>query len=186
MAIEPDDLRARLLGAEAVSAARRERLEQEVAAMFEAKLSRGGRVGWGMALAAAVAFAVFGGVVLSRGGVGMDAPVRLIWCFYALANVGFATFAAGVLRAGRVDVRRLAGMGKWSPALTLLITLLLLVRAMHRPTIEGVLWVVFGVVCLIGAVGVVVYNRIATAEMGQREQMLRLELRLVEMGEVRS
>ena len=181
MAIEPDDLAARLLDAEPVSPARRQRLEQEINAMFENKLSHGGRVYWSVSLAAAVALAALGAAVLAWGR--MDGPLRAVWWVYTLANVGFVVLAAGVLRAGRLDVRRFASWGKLSPALTLLIVILLLARAVAEPTTEAVLWVLFGITCLIVALTVVLYSRMTAAELVQREQLLRVELRVVELTE---
>ena len=181
MTSEPDELRARLLGEEPVSPARREQLQQEVCNVFEQKLTRGWRVYWAAGLVAAVAFAAFGGAVLIYGR--MDGFLRGVWWLYTLANAGFVFLAAYILRAGRIDLRRFMQWAKLSPALTLLIVLLLFARAAAAPSLESVLWVLFGLICLLVALAVTILNRVGTAELSQREQVLRLELRVLELLE---
>jgi hypothetical protein len=178
---EPDDLGARLLDVEPISVAHRQRLEQEIHNMFEQKLSRGWRVYWTISLVAAAGFAALGAAVLFRGDA--DGFIRGVWWVYILANLGFVLLAGHILRSGKLNVRRFQNWAKLSPALTLAIVVLLFIRAVGRPTTEAVLWVLFGVVCLLLALSITVYNRIVTAEMSQREQVLRLELRLMELLE---
>ena len=182
MITEPTSLRARLLDAEPVSAAHRRRLEQELNAMFDDLLSRRARWYWRAALIAAIALACLGAAVLAWGR-GLDGFGRAIWWTYTLANAAFAVFAGWVLRRGRLDIRRLLAVSKLSPALTLLITLLLFIRAANNPTPEAVLWVLFGIICLLVALAVTVYNRVVAAEWRQREQALRMELRIEDLIE---
>lgn len=181
MGNEPGDLGARLLDIEPISAARREALEQEIQSMFEHKLSRGWRVYWALSAVAAVGFAALGAVVLAGGR--MDGFVRAVWWVYTLANVGFVLLALHVLRTGRLNVLRFMNWAKLSPALTLVIVTLLFIRALGQPTTGSLLWVLFGLICLLVALAATLYNRVVAAELVQREQMLRLELRVIELAE---
>ena len=178
---EPNLLRARLLEAEPVNPDRRRRLEQEITGMFEHRLSRGGRLYWTISLVAAAAFAALGAAVLARSET--DGFLKIVWWVYTLANAGFVALAAAILRAGRLDVRRFLGWAKLSPALTLVVVSILFARAANDPSTEALLWVLFGIICLLVALAVTVYNRVVSAELAQREQMLRLELRVLELTE---
>jgi hypothetical protein len=184
MITEPKSLRARLLDAEPVSPSRRRRLEQEISGMFNFKLSRGGRRYWAISLAAAVFFTIFGiGMLIMCRMNRVDTFIQIIWWIYTLANAGFVILAARILQRGELDVQRLLIWAKLSPALTLLITLLLFVRAINKPTIEAVLWVLFGIICLLMAMAIIIYNRVVASEMRQREHVLRMELRLEDLIE---
>lgn len=184
MITEPTSLRARLLDAEPLSIARRRQLEREIDDMFNFKLTRGGRWYWWISLGAAVVFAIFGGAMLylcRKSNV--DVFIEIIWWIYTLANAGFVILVASIIRRGELDVKRLMIFGKLSPALTLLITILLFVRAINKPSIESVLWVLFGIIFLLMATAIIVYNRIVAAELRQREHTLRMELRLEDLIE---
>ena len=181
MLTEPNTLRARLLGAEPANVNRRRRLEKEIDDMFTDRLSHRGRMYWVFSLAAGVALTLFGVSVLAR--AAPDGFVRAVWWIYTIANAGFVLFAAHVVRTGRLDTGKLLLVAKASPVLTLVITLILFARAMVDPTTEAVLWVLFGIIFLVVAVAGIVYGRVVAAEWRQREQALRMELRLEELIE---
>jgi hypothetical protein len=184
MSDEPKDLGARLLEVEPVNVDRRRVLEQEIANMFEEKLTRGGKVYWWMSLVGAAMFVVFGSVALLAGRrAGVDGYARVVWWVYTVANAGFVVLAGYVLRKGKVDVRMLFRLGKYSPGVAMLITVVLFMKAVAAPSVEGVLWVLFGVLCVVLALGIMLHNRVMAAELAQREQMLKLELRVVEWME---
>ncbi len=181
MITEPQSLRARLLDAEPVSPAHRGRLEKEINDMLNYTLSRRGYWYWRSSFAAAVGFAIFGACVLYF--CKMDRFIQAIWWMYTLGNAGFAIVAARILRSGRLDIQQLLIWAKLSPALTLIITLITFVRAVRKPTLEAVLWVLFGMIFLLLATAIIVYNRIVASEMRQREHVLRMELRLEDLIE---
>lgn len=181
MLTEPKTLRARLLDAEPASAARRRQLELEINNMLTNTLTCRGRWYWILSLLASITFTGLGIVVLSMGTI--DGFIRAIWWIYTLANAGFVILAGRILLRNRVDHQNLLIAGKLSPVLTLVITLVLFVRAASNPTMESMLWLQFGIVFLIVAFTMIVYGRIVAAEWRQREQALRMELRIEDLIE---
>jgi hypothetical protein len=175
------ELRKRLLEIEPLSASRNEKLQMEIQAMFEPKLSRWEMLCWGASVAGSVVFAVsaVGVVFFAR----VDPNVRAIWGIFGVCNVLAAAFVLRGMRKGSLNLREQYALGKASVAVTLLITILILMNAIWHPSLENLAWGLFGVTCLVLAAAIAVHNRVMAAEMNSREHSLQLEYRLADLLE---
>jgi O-antigen/teichoic acid export membrane protein len=172
------DFHDKLLAAEPFDADRAERLEREIATMWCGKLTRGRRVYWSMSLVGTLVFSVTGCFVLAL--TRMDSIFAVIWGILTIANAAAAVYLGMMLRRGAMDIRTFVSLGKIAPALSLAIVLLLVIRCIDAPSLEGLAWALFGIVLLVLSVAIVIWNRILHAEAATREQILRLQLVLME------
>lgn len=179
---EPAELRAHLLSAEPADAGRMEKLRMEADSMYIKKLTRAGRAWWWISLVAAVVFAVYGAVALAHLSQA-DVPLQAIWWLYTVSNVAMIGLAVFVLKRNALDFRHMAAAGKISPAASLIVSVLLLVRTISEPSIPALAWAIFGIVWLVFSLAIALYNRVIGAELATREQVLRLELRVAELME---
>ena len=161
---EPAELRAHLLSAEPADAGRMEKLRMEADSMYIKKLTRAGRAWWWISLVAAVVFAVYGAVALAHLSQA-DVPLQAIWWLYTVSNVAMIGLAVFVLKRNALDFRHMAAAGKISPAASLIVSVLLLVRTISEPSIPALAWAIFGIVWLvtlmaqIGRRGLIAENR---------------------------
>jgi hypothetical protein len=98
-----------------------------------------------------------------------------------------AVMLARVLRRGalnlKIDNRRIAAM-VWVFTV-LMMTCFLMLGMSIEDRVMGVLMIVYGLTFLVGAGVFLLAYRIEQAELGVREKLLELELRLAELGEKR-
>lgn len=178
----PDKLRAQLLAVEGLEIDKMNELLAQTRTMFAVRLSNRARIGWIVAAVISALLAIWGGLVLAFAS-DLDGHVTVIWWVYTAANVFMVACSGLVLWRGVFDVRWGMALAKLSPAASLFIALLLVMRAVSEPSLPALGWSVFGVVCLVVAIGITLYNRIVAAELANREHLLRLELRLLELAE---
>ena len=175
--------RERLLAAEGVDAVKMTRLRNELTNVFTAKLTSRGICWWVAGLCSSLLFAAWGACILFSD-AGMDDFLTAIWWIYTAANVLMAAFSGYVLWRKEFDYRWGLTLSKLSPAASLIIALLIIMRAVTEPTVSALAWALFGLILLsFFALAITLYNRIVVADLGNREQLLRLELRLVELAE---
>ena len=175
------DLRSELLEIEPLSVERNEKLQEEIRAMFEPKMSRWEKWYWGASAAGSVVFAVCAVVVVCFAPV---APAeRSIWGAVGAFNALVAAFVLWRLRKGSMNLRQQFEIGKWSVGVTLGVTLLILMNAIWHPTLENLAWGLVGITCLLLAAAIAVLNRVLAAELSSREHSLQLEFRLAEVLE---
>jgi len=174
---EPN-FREKLLAAEPLDAARARQLEQEIAHMWNQKLTKAQRLYWIFSLVAAGIVAVPAGIVSAF--YMPDGWMRTIWWLFTASNVAMAIFAFKVLRRGSFNFREGLSMGKISSGLTFAIAMLLVVRAIANPNMEALAFAIFGLLWFLLATSMNLWNRIIEAENKTREQFLQLELRLLE------
>ncbi|HVT82488.1 MAG TPA: hypothetical protein VHM90_17740 [Phycisphaerae bacterium] len=172
------DFRDQLLAAEPPDAARARQLEEEITNMWNQKLTKMQRVYWMLSLIAAALLAVPAGVVSAF--YMPDGWMRAIWWLFTASNVAMAIFAWHVLRRGSFSLREGLSIGKIGSGLTFAIAMLLVVRAIANPNMEGIAFAIFGLLWFLLATSMNLWNRIIEAETKTREQFLQLELRLLE------
>ena len=181
---EPGGIRAHLLESEPPNVERMQRLHQEIQAVFTQSLTPAKRTSW------IVVFVI--SVVLTNVGIARlwhmpqtDLPMQAIWWLFTFTMLLNALFAARVLWRGTVDLRRMAAFQKISVPATLSVAILLIIQALEHPTLVALGWALFGMIWLVVAMAILLYNRIVAAELATRETLLRLELRMVEFAENR-
>jgi len=175
------ELRNRLLDVEPLSASRNEILQQEIRAMFETKLSTWEKWYYGASVAGSLVFAVSAvGVMFVPG---MDATVRTIWGVIGVLNALVAVFVLWRMRKGSMNLREQFALGKASVGVTLMITILILMNAIWRPSLENLGWSLVGVTGFVLAAAIAILNRVMEAELNSKERSLQLEYRLAELLE---
>jgi hypothetical protein len=175
------ELRNKLLEIEPLSIERNEKLQQEIRAMFEPKMSRWERWYWGASLAGSLIGAVSGGIIACF--VPAGASVRTIWGVFGLINAFMAVFVLRGMRKGSMNLREQFALGKASVGVTLLIATLILINAIWRPSLENLAWGLFGVTWLVLAAAIAILNRVMEAELNSRERSLQLQYRFAELLE---
>ena len=175
------ELRKRLIEIEPLSVERNQKLQKEIQAMFEQKMSRWEMVYYGVSVAGSLVFVVTAVPLVLF--VPMDPTVRAIWAFFGVVNALVAAFVLWRMRMGSMNLRQQFALGKASVGVTLLITMLLLMNAMWHPSLENLAWGLFGVTCLVLAAAIAILNRVMAAELNSREHSLKLEYRLAELME---
>lgn len=178
---ESGDLRSRLLELEPLNPDLSERFHKEILTVFEQKLTGGWKVFWLAGFFAALVFMGWGALVAIAGDI--DPFLRVVWALYATANLAFSVYAVSVLRKGALDLRQLFSVLLLAPVGGLLIAVVLYARAAALQTNEAMLWASFGGMCLMIALFWALFNRLTRVELANREQLLRLELRLLELAE---
>jgi hypothetical protein len=175
----------RLVAVEPLPSESRQKLEQELHAMFVKKLSTSGLI-----FIAAVGIGSLGIAILC-GYLAITAPARLP----VVARVGlglgtlfglaWAALTARVCWRGtldlKVDNRQMAGM-VWVFT-TLMMTVFLMAGMSISDRLLGLMMIAFGLTFLISAGVVFLSVCIQQADLNTREQFLRLELRLAELSE---
>jgi len=184
MSNEPNSLRAHLLNVEPFDENRRQILEQEIRAMSGNQLQPRHRKWWILSLSASILFAGYGTFLTVA--ASMDISLHVIWSIYAIANLLWAIYSFYVLRTNRFDRQHYARFLAIIPAVCLAITIILFYRAAVTPTNENLLWAIFGVMCLLMNLAMILYGRIVGAEWSAKENALRLELLLIDIRDQRN
>ncbi len=176
-----NEFRETLLALEPLSDQRRERLELEVKAMAEHKLSG---LEWWYQLAGVVGAVVFVVIAaLMQITPKVDRTDKMIWALGGVVSAASLFISIPALMKRSQNIRRLTSLSKAGPAAALGIVIVLLMNVIAQPTITNLAWLMAGVIWLMLATGIVLYNRIVTAELDGKEQSLRLEYRLAELME---
>jgi hypothetical protein len=173
-----DSVRAALLGSEPMRAERLNQLEQLVRQLSEHRLTKRARVWWSFGLASSILFAIFGCVVAVTSPI--DAPLRVVWCSYTAGNIFVACFAAALLRRGRGEPRAFFWFGLVITTLALGCFVALLYRALASPGLDAALGAGFGEFCLLFDMILLLYGRVASAQLATREHLLRIELLILD------
>jgi MFS family permease len=178
--------RERLLAAETMDPARRERYEKELRMIFEQRLV--GRWKWGMigSLVLGVSFAIiFGAVFVLASQEELPFLARLAFGLGALWGLAWAALSAWIIKRGSYNRKThssaMAGMA-WCIVIVYLVLFMILAHRLDDP-IKGVLMVTNGLVFLIMAAVFMIKNWIEQTELKMREKLLELEYRLAEIGE---
>jgi hypothetical protein len=175
------ELRNRLVEIEPLSAERNEKLQREIQAMFEPKMSRWDKMYWGASAAGSLLFAV---VAIPMVFVAPVSPVeRKLWAIFGVLNAIVGVFLVWRVWKGSMHFGQQFAGSKWAPGVAMLIAVLLLINAVNNPTIENVAWELFGVMFLVLTLSIAVLNQVLSAELNSREQALKLEYRLAELAE---
>jgi MFS family permease len=178
--------RDRLLAVEPLSPDSREKLAQELHAMFTRQLSTPHRIVIAIVAVFSLAVAVLCGyLAVTRANLPLVARIGL--GTGTLFGLAWALLAARILRKGainlRFDNRMMAALG-WVFTV-LLMTFLLMLGMSIEDRLLGVMMIAYGLVFLVGAGVNFVSARIEQAELAMREKMLELELRIAELSERR-
>jgi hypothetical protein len=174
----------RLVAVEPLSADSRQKLQQELHDMFVKELNVPHRIFLSIVGVAGLASAVVCGSLavteanlptLARVGLGVGTLFGLAW----------AAMAARIVRRGTMDIRhdnrRIAAM-VW--VFTVLMTVFFLMVGMSmEDRLLGLMMIAQSLAFLIGAGVYLLAYRIEQAELGIREKLLELELRLAERAE---
>lgn len=185
--MHPDrnDFREELLAADPLPAASRLSLEKELSTMFVRELSTGPRIVVGLVGCVALGSAAVCGALavtepdlplLARIGLGVGTLFGLAW----------TVMCAKIVRRRAIvgpDQQLIAAMVWVFTVLMMVFFLMLGMTAKDR--LLGVLVIVQGLAFLIGAGVYWLTYRIERAELGTREKLLQLELRLAELAEGR-
>ena len=134
---------------------------------------------WIISLIASILFAV-GGTFLAIF-ADIDLSLRAIWGTYAMANTLWAAYSFRILRSNRFDRRQYGRFVMMIPAACLAIAIVLFCRAVTSPSNENLVWFVFGVMCLLLDLAMILYGRIVGAEWAARENALRVELLMIDI-----
>jgi hypothetical protein len=67
------------------------------------------------------------------------------------------------------------------PAMCVVIVIIIFCRAVANPSNENLVWLVFGAMCLLLDLAMILYGRIVGAEWSARENALRLELLMMDI-----
>ena len=170
-------LKNRLIALQPIDPAREQVFKQEIAAMWNQKLTRAHRFYWIWMLCGSllcVPNAAFAALMAS------DNWIKAVWWFLAVLNVAVAIFAVRVLKHGYVNFRTQLAMGKVGSGIVFGIAMALVIRTISAPSIEALGWALMGIVWLVLVLSINVWNRVIEAENTTREHLLRLELRLTE------
>jgi hypothetical protein len=175
------ELRDRLIEVEPLGAERNQKLEQEIRAMLEPKMSRWQRVYWGASAAGGLMFAVCAVPMVLF--VPMSTSARMIWGIGGVLNALVAVFLLWRIWKGSMNLEQQFAGGKASFGVAMLITNLLLINTIAQPTLENLAWYMFGITLLVLTATIAVTNQVVAAQNYSREQTLKLEYRLAELVE---
>jgi hypothetical protein len=175
------ELRKQLIEIEPLSVQRNEKLDQEIRAMLEPKMSRWEKVYWGASAAGSLFFVICAIPIVFFAPV--TAKMRMIWGFFGVVNALAAVFLLWRIGKGSMNLKQQFKAGKASVGVAMLITVLLLINAIGNPTLENLAWGLFGVTGLVLAASIAVHNQVLSAELNSREQSLKLEYRLADLAE---
>ena len=175
------ELRQRLIDIEPLSAERNQKLQTEIQAMFEPKLTKWEKIYWGASVAGSTFFALCAAIVVFA--PRLDPTTRAIWAALGLGNAAAAAFILRGMRKGSLNLREQFALGKLLPGVAMLIAILILINAIARPSLENLAWGLVGVIGLILAGTITILNQVLSAELNTRERSLQLEYRLAELME---
>jgi MFS family permease len=176
--------RDQLIAVESRTSESRQQLEQELHAMFVRELSTPHRAFIALVAVGSLASGAVCGYlalteptlpILARIGLGVGTLFGLAWTVVA---------ARVALRGAmdlRVDSRRIAAM-VWIFTTSMMVFFLMLGMSI-QDRLLGLMMIANGLAFLIGAGVYWLNHRIEQAELSTREQFLRLELRLAELGQ---
>jgi hypothetical protein len=169
------ELRAGLLGAEPMSAERRERFAAEMGEILEPRLSRGYRWYYGLFLAS-----ILMGLPGAVCGMVFDGEQRWRWVLMAAGELVCAWWVWHILRRGAEPLRSMQGMSKVLAGLSTAAAVVVILYGLRQPSMESILWGLLGVVACVFFNVINLWNRTLVAERSVRVQMLRVEYRLAE------
>lgn len=174
----------RLLGVEPLSPNSRQRLQQELHAMFVRELTTTRRVAFGIvAILALISATVCGSLALTEPTLPTLARIGL--AVGTLFGVAWAAVAARICWRGSLDLRlvarRIAAM-VWVFTV-LMMVFFLMVGMSAEDRLLGLMMIANGLAFLIGAAVYWLTYRIEQAELNTSEKLLQLELRLAELCE---
>jgi hypothetical protein len=175
------EFRQRLVDLESMNPDRNEKLLQEIKNMFEPRLSRFEMVYWGLSVAGSAFFAVCALVIVLLAPV--ETSVRALWGFLGALNALAAIFIFFGLRKRSINLRQQFAMGKALVGVTLLVTILILMNAIARPSLENLAWGLVGLTSLVLMAMIALHNQVLSSELNTRERSLQLEYRLAELME---
>ena len=175
------EFRKRLIDLEPMSAERNEKLRQEIKIMFEPKLSRFEMVYWGLSVAGSAFFAFCALIIVLFAPV--ETPVRALWGSLGALNAFVAVFILFGLRKRSINLRHQFALGKALVGVTVLITILILINAIARPSLEILAWGLGGLTSLVWMAMIALHNQVRSTELNTRERSLQLEYRLAELVE---
>jgi 4-amino-4-deoxy-L-arabinose transferase-like glycosyltransferase len=175
-----NDLRESLFNAEPISPERQQRFRDELAHIVEPRLSRGYRVYYIMSLVGLIA-----GLPGAVCAVVFDSEHRWMWAPFLLTCAVFAGWIIYILRRGAEPRRLMQGMSKACQGVGALVAGLLIFYGLQNPSLASVLWVLLGLLVFLLTSFINLWNRVITAESTVREQILRVEYRLVDLDRPR-
>jgi hypothetical protein len=182
MTCDHSDFSDRLVAVESLSTDSRQKLQTELHQMFVRKLGRTQRIFLSVvAIGALASAAVCGGLAITEEGLPTLARTGLgVGSLFGLA---WAAMAIRLCRRGTMDLQRdnrqIAAM-VW--VFTVLMMVFFLIMGMStEDRLLGLMLIANGLAFLIGAAVHMLSCRIEQAELGTREQLLRLELQLAEL-----
>ena len=175
-----DEFRERLVGAERLTPAYRERYDEAVHEMMEQRLT--GPSKWGYLVMALVCL----GLAVTFGTVAIIAPKgfpplgRIGFIAGAVFGLGFAGYMVWLVRRGSVSLKRdplsMAGMGWGIVVIMMTIGLLTRGEVGDSMVLRGLPFMLFAALCLITA-------RLQQTEVRIHERLLGIEYRLAELME---
>jgi hypothetical protein len=164
-----------------MSEQRNQKLRQEIKIMFEPKLTRFEMVYWGLSVAGSTFFALCALIIAVFAPVEMS--VRALWGGLGALNVLVAAFIVLALRKRSINLRHQFALGKALVGVTLLVTMLMLVNAIARPSLENLAWGLVGLTGFVLIAMIALHNQVLSSELNTRERSLQLEYRLAELLE---
>jgi hypothetical protein len=172
--------RERLLDAEQVTPALKERYHKELQAMLEKRLSGMRRWGWLGSAIMGWGFAVLGGTLAVVAPAEFPWWGRLIFATGALFGIGWGVLGLKVFRRGSVDLKfdtwAASGMA-W--ALPLLVVIVAMVSAPDN--VAGLRMILSGLVFLVMGAAFLLRYVIEQSELKTREKLLEIEYRVAEL-----
>lgn len=175
----------RLVSAERMTPAFRDRYEMEVKAMLEKKLTRPQRVGYALSALMGVAFLVVFGALAILTGRELPAWARALFGVGSVFGLVWAILVGRIVITGKVNLRTgantLVGLS-WGFVVTV-VTVLMIVGMDRTEPVKSVYMVLVGLVYLLVAAMFMILNRIDQSELKTREKLLEIELRLAELKE---
>ena len=175
------DFRRRLIELEPMSDERNQKLREEIKTMFEPKLTRFEMVYWGLSVAGSAFFALCALIIALFAPVEMS--VRMLWGSLGALNAAAAVFIALGLRKRSINLRHQFAIGKALVGVTMLITILILINAIARPSLENLAWGLVGLTGFVLITMIALHNQVLSSELNTRERSLQLEYRLAELIE---
>jgi hypothetical protein len=174
--------RERLLDAEQVTPALKERYHKELQAMLEKQLSGMRRWGWLGSAIMGLGFAVLFGTLAVVAPAEFPWWGRLIFATGALFGIGWVLLGLKVFRRGSLDRKfdswAASGMG-WG--FTVLVVTVAMVCAPEN--VVGVRMILSGLVFLVMAAAFLIRHVIEQSELKTREKLLEIEYRLAELAD---
>jgi 4-amino-4-deoxy-L-arabinose transferase-like glycosyltransferase len=170
-------LRESLFDAEPISADRQQRFHAELDRIREPRLPPSHRIYYTISLVCSLI-----GLLGAVPGFIFDGRHRWMWGLFSLTLCASAVWYFHILRRGAEPMRKMQTMSKAMAGIGMIVAGAFILYGLHNPSLAGVLWALAGLLLALSTNVINLWNRVITAERTLREDILRVEYRLADLG----